>query len=87
MSGTPYERRRARREADRQRSLGGETLAAYHARETAPPPTLAEIFAKNRADKTVCTRTPDMFGERFVEAGKLPRAAVKALRRRCGVSK
>lgn len=58
-----YARRRAQREASRERELMGETLAAYHARETAPPPTLAEIFAKNRADKTVCTRTADMFAK------------------------
>lgn len=59
-----YARRRAQREASRERELMGETLAAYHARETAPPPTSAEIFAKNRADKTVCTRTPDLFASR-----------------------
>lgn len=76
-----YATRRARREAQRQRDLGGETLAAFHARETAKPPTLAEIYAKNRADKTVCPVTGDL----FATAGKLPGKAVKVLRRRCGL--
>lgn len=76
-----YDTRRALREAQRQRALGGETLAQFHARENAKPPTVAEIFARNRADKTVCPVTGDL----FASAGKLPRKAVKALRRRCGV--
>ena len=76
-----YDTRRARREAQRQRALAGETLAAFKARETAPPPTLAEIYRTNRANKTVCPVTGDL----FAAAGKLPRSAVKALRRRCGV--
>lgn len=75
------ERRRAAREAERERRLSGETLAQFHARETAKPPTLAEIYRTNRADKTVCPATGDL----FVTAGKLPRSAVRALRRRCGV--
>lgn len=75
-----YERRRARRNADRERALMGESLDAFKARETAKPPTPAEIFAKNRADKTVCSVTGDL----FATAGKLPRKAVKVLRRRCG---
>jgi hypothetical protein len=76
-----YDRRRARREADRERALMGESLATFHARETAKPPTTAEIFAKNRTDKTVCPVTGDL----FATAGTLPRKAMKALRRRCGV--
>jgi len=76
-----YDTRRARREAQRQRDLGGETLAAFKARETAPPPTLAEIYRTNRADKTVCPVTGDL----FATAGKLPRETVKVLRRRCGL--
>lgn len=75
------DRRRAQREAERQRALCGETLKAFHDRETAKPPTTAEIFAKNRTDKTVCPVTGDL----FATAGKLPRKAVKVLRRRCGV--
>lgn len=62
-----YDSRRARREAQRQRTLSGETLA--------------EIFARNRADTTVCPVTGDL----FATAGKLPSKAVKVLRRRCGV--
>ena len=76
-----YDTRRAKREADRQRTLGGETLAQFHARANAKPPTLAEIFARNRADTTVCPVTGDL----FATAGKLPGKAVKVLRRRCGV--
>ncbi len=63
MTGNAYDRRLARRQAERERALGGETLAAFHARENAPPPTLAEIFAKNRADKVRCHRTPDLFAK------------------------
>ena len=73
--------RRAGREARRQVALMGETLAAFRARETAKPPTLSEIFARNRADTTVCPATGDL----FATAGKLPREAVKVLRRRCGI--
>lgn len=76
-----YDTRRARREAQRQRALCGETMEAFKARETAKPPTLAEIYRANRADKTVCPVTGDL----FAAAGKLPRKAVKVLRRRCGV--
>lgn len=78
-----YDTRRAKREAQRQRSLCGETLAAFHARANAKPPTLAEIFARNRADTTVCPVTGDL----FASAGKLPGRAVEVLRRRCGVGK
>ena len=78
-----YARRRARRDADRERALMGESLAAFKARETAKPPTLAEIYRTNRADKTVCPVTGDL----FATAGKLPGKAVEVLRRRCGVGK
>lgn len=64
-----------------QRALSGETLAQFHARETAKPPTVAEIVAWNRADMTVCP----VIGDLFAGAGKRRRKAVKALRRRCGV--
>lgn len=63
MTGSAYERRKARRQVERERYLLGETLAQYHARETAKPPTLAEIFAKNRADKVRCATTPDLFAK------------------------
>lgn len=74
-----YDTRRARREAQRQRALCGETMEAFKARETAKPPTLAEIYRANRADKTVCLKTGDL----FATAGKLPGKAVKGMRRRC----
>jgi hypothetical protein len=61
VTATTYTRRRSRRDAERERALCGETLAAFHARENAKPPTLAEIFAKNRADKVRCSSTPDLF--------------------------
>ena len=61
MTGSAYDRRRQAREHARQRALLGETLAAYHARENAKPPTLAEVFARNRADKTRCDDTVDLF--------------------------
>ena len=64
MKPTTYDARKARRDAQRERALGGESLATFHARETAPPPTLAEIFAKNRADKVRCAVTPDLFVKR-----------------------
>ena len=59
MAG-PYDRRRSQREAQRERALMGESLAAFHARETAPPPTLAEVFAKNHVNRERCPYTPDM---------------------------
>lgn len=56
----------------RSRNAGtGETLAAFHAREKAKPPTLAEIFAKNRADKVRCAKTPDMLGPDLAEVRRL----------------
>lgn len=52
---TPYDRRAARREAERQRTLcGGETLADYHARERGALPTASPSRAP-------CRATPDMF--------------------------
>lgn len=48
-----YERHAAARRLDNERRLMGETLAAFHAREHAKPPTLAEVFAR-------CPWTPDM---------------------------
>lgn len=56
-----YDRRRKTREAQRQRALMGESLAAYHARETAKPPTLAEVYRENRADRARCDDTTDLF--------------------------
>jgi hypothetical protein len=39
-----YASHAAARRLDNERRLMGESLAAFHARETAPPPTLAEIY-------------------------------------------
>lgn len=55
-----YNRRAAAREAGRQRDLCGETLAAYHARETAPPPTVAQIHAENHRNRERCPWTVDL---------------------------
>ncbi len=60
MTTTAYDRHKARRQVERERALQGETLAAYFARAHAKPPTLAEIFAKNRADTTRCPSTPNL---------------------------
>lgn len=38
----------------------GETLAAYHARETAKPPTLAEIYRDNHVNRERCPWTLDL---------------------------
>lgn len=42
-----YDRHAAARRLDNERRLMGESLAAFHARETAPPPTLSEVYARN----------------------------------------
>lgn len=60
---TPYEKRQTKRETDRQRNLCGETLRQFHERETAPPSTLAEIYAANKRDRERCKDTLDLFGE------------------------
>lgn len=54
-----YERRAAARESRRQVALMGETLATFHRRETAKPPTLAEIYASH--PRVRCDRTPNLF--------------------------
>lgn len=53
-----YEKRKAKREAERQRALTGETLAEFHARETAKPPTLAEIYREH--PRARCPWTPNL---------------------------
>ena len=57
---TPYDRRRARREAERQRNLAGETLAEFHARENAGPGQPGEGIPRVR-----CRSTGDLFGAAF----------------------
>lgn len=53
-----YERRVSRRDAERERALMGETLAAFHARENAKPPTLAEIYRTH--PRARCPWTPSL---------------------------
>jgi hypothetical protein len=55
-----YSRRAAARETSRQRDLMGETLDAFHRRETAEPPTLAEVYAENHRNRERCPATPDL---------------------------
>lgn len=61
MSDRRYAQHLARRENERQRALMGETLAAFHAREVARPPTLAEIYAANHTNRERCPMTVDLF--------------------------
>lgn len=56
-----YQKRAQARALDNERRLMGEPLAAFHRRENARPPTLAEIFAENRRNRERCPVTPDMF--------------------------
>ena len=58
MTGSAYDRRRARREAERQRALSGESLAEFHARENGKPPTLAEIYREH--PRARCPWTPSL---------------------------
>lgn len=55
-----YLRHAAARRLDNERQLMGESLAAFHARETAPPPTLAQIYAANRRNRERCGETMDL---------------------------
>ncbi len=57
------EKRAAIRETQRQQALMGETLRSFHERETASPPTMAEIYAANKRDRERCKDTMDMFVE------------------------
>lgn len=61
MKPDRYGTRRARRESERERRLLGETLDAFHRRENAPPPTLAEIYATNKRPRDRCRATGDLF--------------------------
>ncbi len=40
-----------------------KTLAAYHSREVAAPPTTAEIYEANRRNRERCMMTLDLFKE------------------------
>lgn len=57
---TTYDRRAQRRIQDNERTLCGETLAAFHARETAKPPTLSEVYARNHTNRERCPWTVDL---------------------------
>lgn len=57
---TRYEIRRSRRQKERERAFFGESLAAYHARETAAPPSLSEIYARNRVNRERCPWSLDL---------------------------
>lgn len=54
-----YDNRKARRQSDQWSRLGWESLDAFHARENAKPPTLAEIYRSH--PRVHCERTPDIF--------------------------
>lgn len=55
-----YEKRAAKRRAENERRLLGESLAAYHARETAPAPSLPQIYSDNHKNRVRCPETPDL---------------------------
>lgn len=57
---TAYARRKAARERQREVAVLGETLAAFHARETARPPTLSEVYARNHTNRERCPWTADL---------------------------
>ena len=56
-----YARNAHRRRSDIERSLMGETLEAFHKRETAKPPTLREIYQANHKSAERCLMTDDLF--------------------------
>lgn len=56
-----YEKRAKARALQNERRLMGETLEAFHRREHARPPTLAEIFENNRRNRERCALTVDLF--------------------------
>jgi hypothetical protein len=58
---TRYERNRQARQADNERRLCGESLEAFHARETAKPPTLPQVYAANKIGRVRCNRTLSLF--------------------------
>lgn len=64
---TPYERRAKLRRQEGDRRLMGETIEAFHARETAKAPTLSEVYAKNHTNRERCPWTLD-----FVEVALSP---------------
>ena len=59
-----YERNAKARQVQNERRLMGETLEAFHRRETASAPTLSEIYAQNHMNREKCPKTIDLFKPR-----------------------
>ncbi len=60
---TNYQRNRERRRLDNERRLLGESLEAFHRRETAKPPTLPQIYCDNHKNRERCQATANLFSE------------------------
>lgn len=60
MNAKAYEKRAKARAVQHERRLLGETLEAFHRREHAREPTLAEIFAENHRNRERCPYTLDL---------------------------
>jgi len=58
-----YDRNADRRRRDNERRLMGDALEQFHGRETAAPPTLAEIYRENHKNRERCTATTDLFAK------------------------
>lgn len=56
-----YDRNARARRLQHERGLMGETLDAFHRRETAPPPTLREVYEANHKNRERCAVTVDLF--------------------------
>lgn len=81
-----YEKRAKARSLQSERRLMGETLEAFHWREHARPPTLAEIFAENHRNRERCPATSDLFGEGPTrKKHKMKPRTVDAVCAECGV--
>lgn len=65
-----YEKRAKARSLQNERRLMGETLEAFHWREHARPPTLAEIFAENHRNRDRCPVTIDLFPQKIRQRRK-----------------
>ena len=74
-----YDKRAAQRRAENERRLLGESLATYHARENAPPPTLAQVYADNHKNRVRCPDTPDLLAWKPKKKRPAPPQAPAAL--------
>ena len=65
MSAKPtrYERNAEARRLDNERRLCGESLAEFHRRETAKPPTLPQVYAENHLNRERCPMTIDLLAK------------------------